>query len=306
MAFDAFATEPKPLTQQDGKAAFSGGTMNEVMETCSTVKEAVAFLKRVDLRPLLTSAMLFLADASGDSVIVEGDVFVPKEGDFQVVTNFRQSEPRGEAAQCPRYAAAVKVLKARTTTSETVAVAALSAAAQRGDRAATLYSNLFDLKARTAKLYLFHDYEHPVVLDLAVELKKGRRTLRIPDLFPTNPAFEAYVAVQRNAIEDRVAARKGPTLSAADLERFAGSYEMSVGGPKRRIKIRREETGLFATGPEVFGEAGLRLHSAAAAEFFAVNYDGEVDVVFKRDKNGAVEGFTLKVGGAEYVATRVL
>ena len=51
-----------------------------------TVEEAIAFLEDVDLRPLLSRAMLFFADASGDSVIIEGDKFLRNE-------RFRQSWP---------------------------------------------------------------------------------------------------------------------------------------------------------------------------------------------------------------------
>jgi hypothetical protein len=197
LAFDGFATSPTPLTQQEGKRAFPGNPISEAMETCATVDEVVTFLEGVDLTPLLTRAMLFFADANGDSVIVEGDTFLRKQGDFQAITNFYQSAQDDDLAQCPRYAAAVRILEAREETSLDVCTQALSASAQRGRRVASLYSNVFDLEARTAHLYLLYDFEHPVVLDLDEELAKGARTLRLPDLFPPSPAYEQYSAYCR-------------------------------------------------------------------------------------------------------------
>ena len=203
LAFDGFATAEHPLTGQEGKLAMWGNPIVRAMETCATVDEVVALLEGIDLRPLLTRAMLFFADASGDSVIVEGDTFLRKQGPFQLVTNFYQSDFDDDLAQCPRFAAATEVLESRAPASVELCTRALSASAQRGQEVATLYSNVFDLEARTAHLYLFHDFEHAVVLDLAEELAKGARTLRLCELFPRSDAWEAYV--ERRQREDRAA-----------------------------------------------------------------------------------------------------
>ena len=56
--------------------------------------------------------MLMFSDKSGDSVIIEGDEFVRKEGSFQVVTNFYQSRQENDRAMCPRFDSAVGMLEA--------------------------------------------------------------------------------------------------------------------------------------------------------------------------------------------------
>ena len=307
LCFDGFATGARPLKEQEEKRAFAGNPISEAMETCATVEEVVAFLGQIDLRPLLTSAMLQFADAGGDAVIVEGDVFLRKTRSFQAVTNFYQSGQEDDLSRCPRYAAAVKVLEAREETSLEVCTQALSAAAQRGKRVATLYSNVFDLKARTARLYLFHDYEHAIEIDLAEELEKGARTLRLPELFPTNEAFEAYVRSQRQSLEERIAARRGPALEVAQLERLAGTYELELRGERRRVVIMREDDHLVATNEQIFRRTGgsLPLYSSSATEFFAITATGEMEVEFSLDSSERADGFTLKASGQELEARRI-
>jgi hypothetical protein len=307
LAFDGFATSPKPMTRQKGKRSFRGNPISEAMETCATVEEVVAFLGEVDLSKQLTGAMLFFGDASGDSVIIEGDEFIRKEGEFQAITNFYQSEQDDDLAQCPRYAAAVRILEGREETSLEVCERALSASAQRGRKVASLYSNVFDLKSRTAHIYLLYDFEHAVVLDLAEELEKGARTLRLPDLFPPNAAFEEYAAYLEMSLEERIAARRGPALSAEELEPFEGDYVVQVEGRDFEITFRRKRDTLVATSP-MFKQAGGKVvfHSTAADEFFMLNEIGELGAKFHRDQGAAVTGFTLQLGGSNSEAIRFI
>jgi hypothetical protein len=207
LAFDGFASGERPLTGQAGKRPMQSNPIVEALQTCATVDEGVVLLVGLDLSPLLSRAMLFFADAKGDSVIVEGDTFLRKQGAFQVVTNFYQSDFDDDRAQCPRFAAATDVLEGRASASVELCARALSASAQRGEKVATLYSNVFDLEQRKAHLWLFHDFEHAVVLDLAQELEKGQRTLRLAELFPRNDAWETYVERRKGAAETGSAGR---------------------------------------------------------------------------------------------------
>jgi len=308
LAFDGFATEPRPMKEQDGKASHRADTLlAEVLETCASVEEVVAFLERIDLRPLLTSAMLFYADASGDAVIVEGDTFVRKSGDLQAVTNFYQSTCADKRAACPRYAAAMDVLEPRTETSVAVCEQALSAAAQRGRRVATVYSNVFDLRARTARLYLFHDYEHVVELSLDEELVKGEHELALPEFFPPNEAFERFAAYAGMTVRERIVARKGPQPTRAALEALAGEYDLEGSGDKTyRISLRVDGDGLVAESTIYRALGGkTRFHSTSTTEFFTLTEDTDQTLRFRLDADGRATGFVLEQGGLEYPAVRV-
>ncbi len=307
LAFDGFATKAKPLLEQKGKKKFEGNPINAVMESCATVDEVVAFLEKVDLSPLMTNAMLMFADANGDSVIIEGDQFIRKSGDYQLITNFYQSEQKDDSGQCPRFDAANRVLKARKATTVKSCAETLSAAAQTKGKVATLYSNVFDLKKRTVTLWLFHDYETPVVLDLAAELAKGKRSLKLPELFPRNAAFEAFVDARKLSVEKRIAKRRGPDLSEAVMRELEGNYEVEFKGEQHSLVMRRDKAKLVATCETLFRneDSSIELYSASKDEFFAITEVGELTLKFERGKTDVVAGFTFWVGGTTFEGVRV-
>ena len=307
LAFDGFATKSKPLLEQGSKELFKGNPISAVMESCSTVDEVVAFLEKVDLRPVLTNAMLMFADAGGDSVIIEGDRFIRKSAEYQLITNFYQSEQKDDAGQCPRFDAAHRVLAKRKATTIDACAEALAAAAQTKGQVATLYSNVFDLKTRTATLWLFHDFETSVLLNLDEELAKGKRTLKLPELFPRNAAFEAFIDVQRLSIEERIAKRRGPDLPAAAMEQLEGDYEVQFKGKRHQLSMRKESDLLVAQCETLFSneDSSIKLFSASHNEFFAIFETGELTLKFERAGDGTALGFDCSVDGTQFAGVRV-
>jgi hypothetical protein len=65
----------------------------------------------------------------------------------------------------------------------------------------TVYSNIYDLKARRVYVYHFHNFENAVVIDLAEELKKGEHSYDLPSLFGRTYAFEVYRNAYRQSLE---------------------------------------------------------------------------------------------------------
>ncbi len=207
LAFDGFATEPKPVTGSDGKVRFDGNLVLKVMVECATVSEVLEVFAKYDLT-MMERFMLMFADATGDSVIIEGDEVIRKTGAFQVVTNFYQSEDPegnnayGEGKACSRFKIAKDMLKGAKRVDVSQARRILDAVHVDGE-SNTLYSNIYDLNDGLVYIYSFHDFEHEIVIDLAKELKKGARVLDLPSLFPRNSARERFVAEQEQAMERR-------------------------------------------------------------------------------------------------------
>lgn len=301
LAFDGFATKRNPLKAQDGKRVFVGNPISEAMETCETVDQVIEFLEGIDLSPLLTQAMLFFADASGDSVIIEGDVFLRKNSDFQVVTNFYQSAHEDDLAECPRYASAFRMLSTRRDTGTELCESVLAQTAQRGSATATLYSNVFDLQNKSVRLYLFQDFDNPVELDLDAELAKGARNLRLPELFEKNQRYEIFRKSKIDSIQKRIKKRLGPKLTSSQLGSLVGSYDLDARGSKYRVEVKRQGDRLTATGPTISG-GSLEFHSATATEFFMIETGREWTLQFHLGKKGKVSGFTLDTGEAKFKA----
>jgi hypothetical protein len=303
LAFDGFATGSNPLVEQAGKPTFGGNLISEAMATCSTVDEVERFMKGYDLR-FLDTAMLMFSDKSGESVIVEGDKFLRKQGEYQVVTNFYQSRQGDDLGMCPRFDAASKVLEQREEVSVALCRKALAAAAQE-DGAQTLYSNIFDLRQGVMYLYHFHNFEQVRVFDLAKELELGKRVLKLPELFDETFAFRSFKAKKQQEVAKRIAARRGPKPSAEDLVRYAGEFELTVpGSDPVGVVLTVEDGGLWAKTEGL--ERKQELVYESEHMFFAITIQDEQTITFHVSAEDSVEGFEVLFGlGQTYTAVRV-
>ena len=189
--FDAFALKPKTVENAEAKPSFKGNLIKEVMATCGTVKEALAMIDRYSLS-FMSHYQVFFADATGDAAIVEANAVVHKQGDHQVVTNFRQSETDPSEIVCPRYRIACELL-ATCGEDKMRCIRTILAATHQEGRSATMYSNIYDLNARQVHVYHFHNFQSDVVIDLEKELERKPGLIDLPTLFPPNFAAQSFI-----------------------------------------------------------------------------------------------------------------
>ncbi len=205
--FDGFAAPPLRAAGSAELPNYPGNIVDAAMAECATVEEVVRLFSRYN-RAFLSEAILMFADASGDAVSIEPNAFVRKSARTFVQTNFHQS--RLQRGQDGRFLTATTMLdRAGEHISPDLFRDILAATHQEGANP-TLYSNVYDLRARTMQLYLFHDFTRAVTFRLDEELKKGEHVLDIPALFPKNTAAEAYAAA--HPPERRV--KDGPIIAA--------------------------------------------------------------------------------------------
>lgn len=192
LAYDGFATASKPVKNSLDKEFYQGNIIEYAMRTCASVEEVEQLASKYNLA-FLERAMLMFSDANGNSIIIEGDEIVKKKGDYQICTNFYQSEYQyGDNIPCSRYKIADKILKDCDVTVDNFRKV-LAAVHQERDWGGTQYSNICDLKKGLIYLYHFHNYEDVLLIDLKKELAKGKRTEKLPDLFPQKYAFETHL-----------------------------------------------------------------------------------------------------------------
>jgi uncharacterized protein (TIGR03435 family) len=193
--FDGFATAALRAAGSSHLPGYQGNLVDKAMAECRTVEEVIRLFSLYN-RSFLTRSVLMFADASGDAASIEPDAIVRKTRRHFVQTNFHQSLSLADEED-GRFRTATSMLEqAGDEISVDLFRRILAKTYQKGG-APTLYSNLYDLKARTMHLYFFHDFERAVTFDLAEELKKGKRVLDIPALFPPNAAAEAFAATRR-------------------------------------------------------------------------------------------------------------
>jgi hypothetical protein len=249
--FDAFALKPKEVQGQEGKARFKGALIKEVMATCATVPEALELLNKYN-RSFMSGYQTFLADANGDSAIVESDTIIRKTGDFQVVTNFRQSEISPADISCSRYLIAREMLENRKDVNVPMVRRILAATHQEGG-AATLYSNIYDLKARKVHVYYFHNFQEEVVIDLEKELLDKTGVLDLPNQFPPNHAARAFVARYTNLKKEYI------HTSPRFVFRYPDSYETGTPLDESQVFLAKNRYGqipvltasVFEAAPEM-------------------------------------------------------
>jgi len=189
--FDAFALKPKTVEETPTKPRYEGNLIKDIMATCATVEDALDMIGRYSLY-FMTYFQLFIADATGDSAIIEANAVIRKQGDYQVVTNFRQSETDPSEASCPRYRIARDLL-ADCGEDKMHCVKSILAATHQEGRFCTLYSNIYDLNARRVYVYHFHNFQNEVVIDLEKELERKSGIIDLPDLFPPNFAAQSFI-----------------------------------------------------------------------------------------------------------------
>lgn len=163
--------------------------IEEIMATCKTVDEALAFLKEHGYA--FNQAQLLLADATGNSAIITPEKTITRQGDYQIATNFNACHPQDKLT-CQRYQTIEREL-AKTKTISTEQFRDLLQAVHMEGETSTLYSKIFDLKAKTVTIYNFHDFGRPVKVDLKTALAEGFRMNEIYDLFDSHSyAEECY------------------------------------------------------------------------------------------------------------------
>jgi hypothetical protein len=186
---DGNAVAPTGWKVDPGKSSVSHNVMLEILQTCATVADVRAYFEKYNVFAL-SQARFPVADRDGHSMVVEyaqGQVrFVTEPEWYQVSTNFLRTNSPGENVPCNRFRVAMKILGASDTLDTALIRAVLSATHQEGDYP-TVYSNIYDLKAGRVTVYLFHNFEEAVTLDLAEELKKGARWVELASLFKVQP-----------------------------------------------------------------------------------------------------------------------
>jgi hypothetical protein len=180
------------------KNSYKGDLFFEILGKCKTVKEALAFLEKYDYS---ISSQVLIADALGNSVIINAGIKLAKSGHYQINTNFDISNLKTKNYSCRRYDISDDALKNAKIINVPFLRDILNRTRQEG-KLSTIYSNIYDLKRGIITIYHFHDFEHPYVIDLKKELAKGYRLEKISDHFPTSFAYEQF------SMSDRAMYRK--------------------------------------------------------------------------------------------------
>jgi penicillin V acylase-like amidase (Ntn superfamily) len=82
------------------KNLYQGDLFFEILGKCKTVKEALVFLEKYDYA---ISSQVLIADALGNSMIINAGIKLSKSGHYQINTNFDISNLKAKNYVCRRY-----------------------------------------------------------------------------------------------------------------------------------------------------------------------------------------------------------
>jgi hypothetical protein len=178
-----------------------------ILHQCATVEEVIGWVKAHQWHSYMHDQMQF-ADATGDAVIIsagkDGELAFtrkPRGDSFLVSTNFNVANPtNGYGYPCWRYDRATKQLSAlvqqegKLTAQDATGV--LDAVHVEGGSSWTLESLVADLPNGIVYLYYFHQFDKPVVLNVAEEIANPRPPGPLSKLFPEEVRQEAALRYQ--------------------------------------------------------------------------------------------------------------
>lgn len=170
-----------PVSEAD-KTKLQIPIMQKIIEECGNIEEAKNVFNKFYCEDQY-KAQYLIGDSNGNSIIVEGDNILDKENDYQVLTNFYQSNPELGGYPCWRYNKACEMLGELSAELNPYFIGSVLAFTHQEGKYPTQYSNIYDLKNGLIYLFHFHNYNEFVTINLSDELKKGAQTYNIPGLF---------------------------------------------------------------------------------------------------------------------------
>jgi hypothetical protein len=168
----------KPIFNSDDPDYYQHAFWAYCLAKCATVPEVLDVFDDYNLMGLAES-QCFFADRNGNSVIIEGDNIIYKNGDFQVVTNFYLSQHPDPPYPCWRYDTAVSMLENMTDLSVDYFQSICNATHQK----TTVHSNIYDLNQEIFYVNYYKNFENTLEFDLNNELAKGERRIHLGSLF---------------------------------------------------------------------------------------------------------------------------
>lgn len=290
--FDGLALEYKemPLTSQ--RPEYPAGMialLDQVLATSTNVEDVIEFYSQWK-GPAGELYQQLYGDSFGNSVILDGDTVLRKQGDFQIATNFRLIDHSDTPYPDERYGVVSSMFTAASQLNVELFRQMLDAAHQEGDFA-TVYSQIYELNEGIIHLYQFHDFRREVVLNLADELAKGPHVMTIASLFPTDPEYEQWTANKVQQWKTTYQSEINTEVDPANLAWMSGQYIMQEEAEAGPVKVYLENSQVYLQKPN---QLPIEMYPSSPTSVFHHFYNGEdLVLTFQRGKAGrasAAEG----------------
>jgi hypothetical protein len=156
----------------------------KIFKRCATVEEIVSIMSKSNFIGF-ESGQICIADKSGDYAIIENNTITRKGAeDFSVIANFRRSNPDLGGYPSKEYSSAMCMLNQKKEISVGSLEKVLDAVHYTDCSTCTVYSQICNLQNGVIHFYQQHNFEHPCIINLNIELRKGNHSYVMKDVFP--------------------------------------------------------------------------------------------------------------------------
>ncbi len=184
LCFESFVTPFNLASFELFKPPIFKNPVDKLMQEYSTVEEVIEFIDSHNLfflNYILAFGQIFVADQTGDAVIIEGDDLIRINGDYQICTNFLQSNPSLGNYPCWRY----KYLTSAFENDTTLSVPRFTSLLEYV-QIYPQYSWIFNPNNLSLNVYHFHDFDQSIHFDLNQEFTKDAHSFELASLFEPN------------------------------------------------------------------------------------------------------------------------
>ncbi|MFH2039737.1 MAG: hypothetical protein ABIJ65_09920 [Chloroflexota bacterium] len=209
LAYDANGLPEEPVNIHAGSEPVYGSYASypiKILQECATVDEVISWVNTHQWHTVMWDQLHF-ADASGAAVVIsagpDGKVTFtrkPEGNSYLVSTNFNLANPNNGTYPCWRFDLAEQMLKEIVTPEELIAervASILDAVHVESTTNWTIMSVVGDLPQGLVYVYLFHQFDSPIILNIADEIAKAPGPGPLRDLFPPETIHQADQAYQR-------------------------------------------------------------------------------------------------------------
>lgn len=194
LSFESFVTPFNLASFELFKPPLFKNPVDHILQHYSTVDEVIDYIESHNLfflNYILAFGQLFVVDRTGDAVIIEGDNIIRIQGNYQVCTNFLQSNPSLGNYPCWRYQYLIDSLENNSE----ISIPYFNALLKHVELNAQ-YSWILNPNNLTLSLYHFHDYDHVLHLNLSNEFDQPAHSYDLPSLFEpmnNNPPEKPHI-----------------------------------------------------------------------------------------------------------------
>lgn len=235
LMFDYFSVNSVTCSDNIKKLIITNDLVKQIMKNCSTVNQVKEIFEKYNT---CNYGLTFFTDKKGDYLIIDyGRIILGNKSNY-VQTNFHI----WEKSNCWRCDTANVMINKSYHFSVKFCAGVANAMHQEWSMGGTQYTYIGDLDKGIIYLYYYHDFKKVKIFNIKEELKKGKRILYIPDLFPDNvkgwenvTAFNHHKAIIERLADSSVISNSTKLKEIKDSiriisndKRFEGSYINSL------------------------------------------------------------------------------